>query len=411
MTFPRLLFLAVLLAPVSVSGQGSDRIVGSVTTRAGVVHEGAIRFETGAASPGDPLTGRSAADAEWEDRVMASMGAEVDARGRSVEFLGVRITWEDDRGPSGSPRTSLAVGDLESLAVGPDGGVRATLWGGERIDFLDGFGWVEVERSDGGAVRVEDDDLASVTFDAAGVAPGASPRLAGVVEDRWGRRWQGPVVWARGQSLTTDSLRATDGRDGRRAFAFRELRSVEPVFGGGARVVVADGSRWDLAGSADVERSSRGIRVADPVRGVATIPWVDVRSVTFGRAAPSPAHATGERGPLLGTVRARDGRVLTGRIHWSDGTRSRWGYLSGYSRSVVVEIPLRSIERLERRTSTSARVHLRGGDAVDLRGGDFDPVRGPIVVESAAGSLRVLEWRAVDSITFEGTDGSGHDAG
>lgn len=411
MTLPRLLVLTVLLAPASVSGQGGERIVGTVTTRAGAVHEGALRFEGGAAARIDPLTARSAADAEWEDRVLTSMGAEVDARARSVEFLGVRISWDDDRGPSGSPRTSLAVGDLESLVADSDGGVEATLVGGERVDFLDTFGWVEVERAGGAVVRVEDDDIASIAFEPAGAARGASPRLAGVVEDRWGRRWQGPIVWARGQSLSTDSLRASDARDRRRAFAFAELNAVEPVFGGGARVSAADGSRYELEGSADVERSARGVRVNDPVRGVATIPWVDVRSATFGPPLESSRPAPVDRGPLAGAVRARDGRVLTGRIHWGDGTRSRWGYLSGYSRSVAVEVPLRAIERIERHTSKGGRLHLRGGAVLELRGGDFDPVRGPLVVESDTGSLRVIEWRAVDSITFEVVDGSGVDAG
>lgn len=412
----RLLLVVALCVPSSAAAQSADRIRGVVTTRSGVAHEGFLRFESGAGAWTDRLVGRSASDAAWEDRVMESMGAELDARGRSVEFLGVRISWDDDRGASGAPRTSVAVGDLVRLQATGDGDVEAEVRGGEVVLFREGFGWVEVERGSAGLVRVEESDIDAIHFTEPSDGLRARGRLHAVVEDRWGRSWRGPLTWTRGQSLLGDSLLGTDPEGVTRVVPFDDLRVVEPRFGGAARVTTAGGRVLELDRSADLERSGRGVQVYDPEQGLATIPWVDLRRVTLvgPDAAPGPAFGesrvgAGGRGALRGTVRTRDGRTLVGRVHWGDGTRSRWGDLSGYSRSVFLDVPIPLVERVERYTSQGARLHLIGGGVVEVRGGDFNSARGPIVVDDGSGALQVVEWRAVDWVTFVMPDGSGGD--
>lgn len=404
-----LLWLPTLALPVS--GQWQQPIQGRVTTRSGAEVEGVLRWTEGPAALGDLLRGRSAADVEWEDRVMESMGADLDVRGRSVEFLGVRISWDDDRGPAGSPETAVSVGHLAQLRSSPEGAVIAVLRSGEEIVFHDSFGPIEIDRGAATPVVVDADDMVRVDFSPVAPTPTRSARRTwGVVEDRWGGRWEGLVTWGRGQSVETDTLNGRDEGGVVHRLSFGSIREVRPIFAGGAAVLASDGREWVLSDAPDVDRGHAGIEVVDPQLGVVAIPWVDVRRVEL-IDAPSSVTARefdGDR-PLSGTVRTRGGGVLTGRLHWGTGADAGWEHLEGGWRGLDFAVELARVESIARATSGGGSVLLRDGRTLELRGRDFGTEARGVVVEDDEGTLRLVEWRRLVSVHFDAQGDHGGD--
>lgn len=405
----------------AVAAQPSDRLWGTVHTVSGAVHEGWLRWDRNEAAWADVLDGQKAQNLDLQDQVAELLGAELDERGRAVEYLGVRISWDDDGPLPGSADAGIRFGHLAWLRPTSGGSALLGLKSGEEVELLaagtdlgDGLRSLRVDTSDGRAVDLAWRELDRIDFGAApaGSRPGAA-QLWGTVEDRWGDRWTGYVSWDRDEVLGTDVLDGTDedGRD--REIPFDRIAAVEPLFEGGARVVLRDGGELVLRGTNDVDDGHRGIQVADPGLGEVSVEWRDVASVRFSTSPATAGYDDFRGGAVLrGTVTTDAGETFTGSLYWDADERFTWELLDGSARDLAMKVEFGLIERISRLSSRRARVVLRDGRVLELEGSnDVDEGNKGIVVELDDGTLQVVEWDRFDSVVFADPAGSVTDAG
>ncbi len=388
-----------------------DRIWGVVTTTQGRRHEGFLRWDLNEAAWADVLHGSKAADPELQDRIAETLGEDLAVRGRSVEYLGVRISWERDGEPPMS-QSGIPFGHLLWLEVPTeDEPARLGLKSGEELllsgrssDLGPGLRAFVVEDPRGDRTELGWRDVARVDFrPAPATAAPSARRLYGTIEDRWGDRWTGFVSWDLDEALTSDILDGEeDGRD--RDVPFADIRQVDRRVEGGARVTLVDGREMVLEGTNDVDDGHRGIHVSDPHLGQIALEWGDVRSVRFAVPTESaPYHLFDGGTRLRGTVSTEGGETLVGRVIWDADESWTWESLDGSRRGRSFEVEFRHIARIERRSSRGVEVTLRDGRTLDLRDStDVDESNRGIVIELDDGGLRVLEWDEFESVDFAG---------
>lgn len=390
---------------------GADRIWGVVTTVEGDRFEGFLRWDLNEASWPDALHGLKTPDRDLQDRIAESLGEDLAIRGRSVEYLGVRITWEDDGDLPGT-RSNIRFGHLAWLDVDPDSNepVLLGLKSGEELRLtsrssdlgatLRGF---VVDEPGRGSTELDWADLDRIDFrPAPSDARPAAYRLHGTVEDRWGDRWTGFISWDLDESLSSDVLDGEeDGRD--REIEFDQIATVQRRMEGGARVTLADGRELVLEGTNDVDDGHRGIQVSDPGLGLIDLEWDDVRRVSFSPPdAPVGYDAFDGGRRIHGSVSTEAGETLTGRVIWDADESWTWETLDGSGRGRSFEVEFMHIARIERRSSRGATVTLVDGRTLDLEDStDVDDSNRGIVVELGDGTLRVVEWDEFESVSLD----------
>ena len=402
----------LLLLATGARAQGVDRIWGTVTTVAGERHEGFLRWDRNEASWADFLDGERDRDAELQDRVAEWFGDELPT-GRAVEFMGVRISWDDDGPPPGAVEAGVRFGHLEWLQPTSDGSARIGLKGGEEFELRGGstdlgsdLRGIVVDRPGGGDVDLAWNDVDRIDFGAApSSARPSADRLYGTVVDRWGDRWTGLISWDRDEALGSDVLDGEDpdGRD--RELRFETVAEIAPRFEGGARVLQRNGREWILDGTNDVDDGHRGVQVSDPALGEIVIAWDDVDIVRFSTPPAVGGYDEFDGGrELTGTVETEDGARLTGRIIWDADEARSWNVLNGWSRDVEFRIEFEHVARIERASSRRARVILRDGRELELDGSnDVNDENRGIVIETDDGSWEVVDWDGFVSVDFGGT--------
>lgn len=398
--------------PTTGHAQGSALLWGTVRTTAGTTHEGFLRWDRNEAAWADALHGQKQADRDLLDRMAESLGEDLAIRGRSVEYLGVRITWEDDGDAEGS-QSSVRFGHLAWLEPVSENSARLGFKTGEEIelrggstDLGSGLREFIVHDPVAGPVEVTWTELERIDFGAAptGARP-PSERLYGTVEDRWGRSWSGFISWDLDEAFASDVL---DGEEdgSERAIPFERIRSIERRLAGGARVSLVDGDDLVLEGSNDVDAGHRGVQVSDPALGLVDLDWRDVRVVHFETPPATPGYHDFDGGRRLdGVVTTRDGESWSGRVIWDADEASSWEVLNGSDRGIAFEVELAMIARIERRSSRSAAVTLRDGRGLVLDGStDVDRSNRGIVVELDDGTIRIVEWSRFESLVLSGGD-------
>ena len=406
-------WVALCLAlPSRGYAQASALIWGTVRTTAGSTYEGFIRWDRNEAAWTDALHGQKQVDRDLLDRMAESLGEDVELRGRSVEYLGVRISWEDDGDAEGS-LASVRFGHLAWLEPVSETSARLGLKSGEEMelrgsstDLGSGLRELVVHDPGTGAVELTWAEVEHVAFAAApaGAMP-PSDRLYGTVEDRWGASWTGFISWDLDEAVGTDVLDGEeDGTD--REIPFERIRSIERRLAGGARVQLVDGEAFVLEGSNDVGPGHRGVQVSDPALGLIDFPWRDVRVVRFATPPATPVYDDFDGGrELEGTVVTRDGERWTGRVIWDADEAWSWEVLNGSDRGVDFEVELAMVARIERRSSRSAEVTLRDGREIVLEGStDIGRSNRGIVVELEDGSIRIAEWNRLESLALKGRE-------
>jgi hypothetical protein len=394
--------------PSGGRAQASALLWGTVRTTEGATYEGFLRWDRNEAAWADALHGQKEVDRDLLDRMAETLGEDLAIRGRSVEYLGVRISWEDDGNAPGS-QASVRFGHLAWLERVSDVSARLGLKSGEELELRGrstdlGTALREFVVDDRVAGRVELSwaDLDRIDFAAApsGARPPAE-RLFGTVEDRWGEHWTGFISWDLDEALSSDILDGEeDGVD--REIPFGRIRSIARRFAGGARVTVDDGRDLVLEGSNDVDAGHRGVQVSDPELGLVDIAWANVREVRFATPPAAPGYDDFDGGRRLeGTVETDDGDRWTGWVIWDADEAASWEVLNGSDKGIDIEVELGMVARIDRRSSRSAAATLRDGREIVL-GGSTDVGRGNrgIVVELDDGTIRVVEWDRFLSLVF-----------
>jgi hypothetical protein len=396
------------LVSSELSAQDADRIFGQVRTASGDVYEGYIRWDRNEGSWVDILNGSKELD---RDVVAFARDASEDDRRRSVEFLGVRISWNDDGDGPSSADGGMRFGHLRSLRVVGDDRVMLELKSGQELEMWGGSTDIGremrellVDDPDRGAVELEWRDLDRIDFMPAprGVAPAQARRLYGTVEDRWGNQVTGFVSWDLDEILGSDILDGEErGRD--RDIPFDRIEAIEREGSGASRVFLRGGDEVVLRGSNDVADGHRGVQVTDPALGQVEVEWDEFHSVRFFEA-PARAGGYDDFQPswrLYGTVETEDGESFTGTIHWDADETWSWELLDGLWRDVVYDIEFGKVERIRKRSSRSSEVTLTDGRTFELEGSnDVDRDNKGIVVEVDGDDLILIDWDRFSEVTF-----------
>jgi len=400
---------AALVAVPSVQAQ-EDRLWGEVITVDGDVYEGFIRWDRNEVGWADLLNGSR--DIEWRDRDEwnYALGTEAEARERSIEFLGIRISWDDDESvfPT-SGESGIRFGHIDRMTVTDRQAALLRLRSGEVVEFRNGstdigtdIREIRVDDPRRGIVELEWRDLDEIIFAEAprGARP-TSDRLYGTVEDRRGISYTGYISWDLDEVLTDDILDGDEnGRD--REVPFFQIAAIERTGFRGSLVTLVDGTEMRLEGSNDVDDGHRGVQVSDPAVGQIDIPWDEFASIRF-HGPDLSAHRSdfdgGER--LYGTVETDSGERITGFIRWDADEAYTWEILDGSVRDIVYDIEFGEIERIERNGFFGADVTLKDGRVLELEdSNDIDEGNRGIFIETEDGEKIIVDWLAFRSVIF-----------
>ncbi len=403
---------ALALAPRPAHAQDQDRLYGQVRTASGEVYEGYIRWDRNEGGWVDLLDGSK----ELDQELLASVGEEDESsRERSVEFLGVRISWEEDDDLPSSAEAGLRFGHLRSLRVTGDDRAMLTLKSGEKVELFGG----STDLGDDMRELVIDDpsrdlvelawrDLDRIDFMAvpAGAPAPRSRRLYGTTEDRWGNRYTGYLAWDLDEILGSDILDGEErGHD--RDIPFDRIEGIERESSRSARVFLRGGEEVVLTGTNDVGEGHRGVQISDPALGQVDVGWDELASVRFQDPPPAASlgadyDAFGRGWRLRGTVETEDGERYSGQVVWDVDESWSWEILDGNWRDESFDIELGKVDRIEKRSSRSAEVTLLDGRSFELEGSnDVDRTNKGIVVELDDGGRVVVDWERFRSVTFE----------
>ncbi len=390
--------------PTPASAQEANRIWGQVETAAGRMYEGFIRWDRNEGSWVDLLNGSKETPRENQEIWKELADAEHERRDRTIEFLGISISW-DDRDFPGTAESGIRFGHIERLIVLDDDAVELELKSGERVEFEGGstdlgreIRELIIDDPREGQIELEWRDLDQIRFrpaPASGRPEGI--RLYGTVEDRWGGQHTGYISWDLDEIFTSDILDGEEeGRD--REIPFSRIAGIERDLGR-SRVIFKDGEEMVLSGSNDVDDGNRGVQISDPELGMVEVEWDEFESVRFfepGREVGYEAFDGGHR--LSGTVLTRDGEEFTGWIKWDADEEYSWEMLDGEDRDIVYDVEFGKIATIERESSRSARVTLVDGRVLELEGSNDvnEENKGILIQVDEEDRSRTRGWVLVD---------------
>jgi hypothetical protein len=253
--------------------------------------------------------------------------------------------------------------------------------------------WGEIEQID---FKAEPDDYRP--------SDGGIERLYGRVKTEGGDDITGFVVWDADEIYSTDIL---DGEvnDHTRKIEFGTIASIEKASSDACLVRRKSGPEVRISGTNDVDSGNRGISVSVPGLGRVQIDWDEFESVTF-LPIPSglqPAYDQFDGGKRLhGTVTTGNGESFTGAVSWDNDERFGWEHLNGDQNSLKYDVEFENVAKIERHSGRAARVTLRNGMTLKLRGSnDVDDENKGIFIETAKDESEEVDWDDFEKITFE----------
>ena len=307
----------------------------------------------------------------------------IEARGRHV-----RVTLK-----SGS------ASDLDRMAANDfDDGVR--VWDGSRgvVDLASWAGGIPPPAR----VRVRTIEL--IPTAALGTVPG---RLHGTVRTRHGD-FTGFIQWDREACVTADEL-AGRTAEGSLRVPFETIRSIARRSRDSSLVTLRDGREIALSGTRAVGEGHGGIYVDDPRYGRVLVSWDAFERIDFSAAGSGPGYADFPPGRrLTGTVTARGGRRLTGRLVYDLDETETTETLDAPSRGVDYTVPFGLVASIVPAGRTEggagrARVRLQGGEELQLdRAGDLgDRNAGMLIFVDGRARADYVPWTDVAQVDFD----------
>jgi len=381
-------------------------LYGRLTTNDGVTYEGRLRWGGDEeAFWGDYFNGFKAKN-PW----VAHVPPEQLKESRPLEIFGFEIAhWEsqiDLRRPF-----MARFGDIARIeANGRD--LRVTLKSGTAFH-LDRYAADDL--ADG--IRVWDDRRGVVDFDEGRIRSielldsgwlGTVPaRLHGTVRTRQGD-FTGFVQWDGKECLGPDEL---DGRTaaGELSLRFDTMRSIARNSRDSALVKLLDGREIVLSDTREVGHENRGIYVDDRRYGRVLVSWDAFERVDFTPGGSGPAYADFPPGrPLTGTVTARAGRRLTGRLVYDLDESETTETLDAPLQGVNYNIPFGLISSIvsadrEERGTQRALVTLHSGEELQLeRTGDLgEGNAGMLIFVDGRERPEYVRWTDVEQVDFD----------
>lgn len=390
--------------PQAVATDGTGLLYGRVTLDDGAVHEGRLRFGGDEEALWSNYFNGFKAVNPWVDLVPRELRP-TDRRGLKV--FGFEFAGRDVPRDLGRPFMAR-FGDIVRLdARGRD--LRVTLKSGMVVsldrfaadDYADGL---TLWDSSGKVMELGEWGIRSIEF-LPGMSSGApAPRpLYGTVRTSQGD-FTGLIQWDREAALVTDDLEG---------FPFEGIESIERTQNG-ALISLRNGRMMELSGSRKVGDGNRGIYVDDRRYGRVLVSWDAFERIDFSAADGAPGYEAYAAGtPLRGTVTARSGRTLTGRIVYDLDESETTETLDAPWMGVDYMIPFGMIESIVGDTASDAAASdepvdhaftlvLASGEVRRLeRGGDLgDANAGLLVLDDGSADPEYVPWVDVHRVDF-----------
>lgn len=181
---------------------------------------------------------------------------------------------------------------------------------------------------------------------------------------------------------------------------FGHIRSIEVIDDNRALIVFKSGRELEMEGSStDLGSAMRELIIEDPDEGEVELVWDDIREIEFMSAKSDEPSRFGER--LYGTLTTRRGEEFTGFVCWDVDELFGNDILDGEENNRTRKIPFDKIAAIERYSSSAARVFLKNGDEMTLRGTNDvdDDNRGIVISDPAFGDV-VVEWNEFERLQF-----------
>jgi len=254
----------------------------------------------------------------------------------------------------------------------------------------------------------------------------AGGEIYGTIETTRGERLTGPIRWDTNENFWDDRLDArktervdlADADDGfsisvfgweiitssgprsyvssQFSIPFGHLRAIEPRGVDSAVLELKDGSRVRVAASTTDLGRNLDLVIDDPERGDVELAWRKIARIEF---AQGPGEGRDEE-RLYGTVTTHGGE-FTGYIVWDRRESLAGDILDGEEDGVDHEIPFGEIASIETAGPSGARVGLKSGEEMELRGtNDVNHRnRGVLVTVEGMGTIEV-QWEELEKVRF-----------
>lgn len=392
------------------SAPDADRLYGRVLTVEGQAFEGFVRWDRNEATGLDFLDGRKVVPLAYLQEA-ASLDPELAARQRaerSIVAFGMRITWdEDDEADPFATASAIRMNRIRTLERVDRRTVRLTLKDGGEAELLSGstdigpaMRGLEIERLDARPVTLDWHEIERVDFFDAPPTGASSEarRLYGTVTTWNDHEFVGAVTWDLDESVGTDVL---DGRSGGDDYeiAFDDIAEIAWESDRSALVTMRSGAQVELRGTNDVNRENRGIEVSGAF-GRAIVAWEDFQRVRFlDTPEEVPDFAPGA--VLRGTVRAVDGRVITGAVRWDNDEEYGWEVLDGWFGESDLDLEFGAIASIEKRSEHGVEVTMWDGTRFTLEDrNDVDDRNNGIFVQPEGRNRRLVRWADFERVDF-----------
>lgn len=283
-----------------------------------------------------------------------------------------------------------------------------------------------------------------IVISAAIVVSAASPAMAdssgriyGKLTTVDGEIFEGPIRWDLNEGSWVDILNGTkklsgcyssstrkkyrEGKKTIKIFGLRIERSEDYYYGGSALsgirfghiktlaviddnailITLKSGEEVELkSNSTDIGESIRELVIEDKDEGEIEFDWNDIEQIEFMDSDPRFESNFGER--LYGTLTTRRDDEFTGWVCWDVDEMFAEDILDGKEKHRNRKIEFGKIASIERYSSSSARVTLKNGDEIVLKGTNDvdDDNRGIIITDVGLGQV-VVDWDDFDRLDFK----------
>ncbi|MDA8017590.1 MAG: hypothetical protein MPN21_09090 [Thermoanaerobaculia bacterium] len=396
-------------SPLSHPAAAGD-LYGRVTTRAGTVYEGRLRWGGDEEAMWNHYFNGFKDKNPWADFVSTEQLTE----GRQIELFGVEIAREERPLDLGRPFMAR-FGDI-TLVEAVDRNVKVTLKSGtvfdldrfEASDFDDGIRVWDGDRVvDLGSREIRTIELMTTP----GPEPAPDP-LHGVVLTRQGE-FAGLLQWNRQDCLGSDEL-VGQSAEGEQRLRFDTIRSITRHSRSSALVTGNDGREIELFGTRQAGQGNLGIYVDDVRYGRVLVSWdaflrVDFGAVSEGSVGEPPGYEDFPSGrPLTGTVTTHGGYRFTGRLVYDLDESETTETLDAPYRGVDYTIPFSLIASIEPTGDTEkgvrfASLALHDGETLRLeRAGDLGPGNaGMLIFVEQIKRPEYVPWSDVQRVDFD----------
>lgn len=181
---------------------------------------------------------------------------------------------------------------------------------------------------------------------------------------------------------------------------FGHIQSIENVDDDAAMITLKSGKKVELSsGSTDIGNDMRELIIEDQSEGETELTWEDVERVELMPEKGNIESSLGER--LYGTVTTRRGDSYTGFIAWDVDEVFGSDLLEGESNDHSRKIKFEKIGSIERYSSSGAKVVLKAGEDLVLKGSnDVDESNRGIIVSDPAFGQAIIQWDQFGKLEF-----------